>query len=512
MATELITLNYPTLLLLLSPLILLFLIINQRRRCRRNPQNLPPGPPKLPVIGHLHHLLGGLPHQVFAGLSRKYGRVLLLQLGQIPAVVISSPAAAKQVLKDQDPACADRPKTIGFEIMWYNYSDLAFSPYNNHWRQMRKICVLELLSSKNVKSFGYIREDEVSRLISTVQSFALSQEAINLTKNLLRFTSSVICRAALGKYQAADRDALIEMMKKGLSMATGFELADLFPSSKLLNLLCLNKYRLMWMRRKVDPILDDIVEEHKLRRGGEYGGEDIVDAMLRINRSDDGRDSISKDTIKAIIFDMFTAGTETTSTTIEWAMAELMRNPRVMTKAQAELREGLKGKKTINSGDIEGMKYLKLLIKETLRLHPPGTLLPRACRDECTVDGYSIPLKSKVLVNVWAIGRDPEYWDEAEMFKPERFEDGSERFEDGSIDFFGQNFEYLPFGTGKRMCPGMNFGLANVELPLARLLYHFDWRMPDGMEANEIDMAERLGISVSRKNDLFLVPLLCNVP
>ncbi|XP_051152769.1 cytochrome P450 71D95-like isoform X2 [Andrographis paniculata] len=505
MATEPITLNYPT-LLILSPLIIFFLIriFNPWRR-RRNPQNLPPSPPKLPVIGHLHHLLGGLPHQVLARLSRKYGRVLLLHLGEISTVVISSPAAAKQVLKDQDPACADRPKTIGLEIMWYNYSDLAFCPYNDQWRQLRKICVLELLSSKNVKSFGYIREDEASHLISTVQSFAASREAINLTETILRFSSSVICRAALGKDQTANGDALIEMMKKALSMAGGFELADLFPSSKLLNLLCLNKYRLMWMHRKLDSILDDIVDEHKLRKGGEYGGEDIVDAMLRINRSEDGQDSISKDNIKAIIFDMFSGGTETTSTTIDWAMAELMKNPRVMAKAQAELREILKEKKTINSGDIEEMKYLKLVIKETLRLHPPMPLLPRACRDKCMVNGYSIPLKSKILVNVWAIGRDHEYWDEAEMFKPERFEDSSR-------DFFGNNFDYLPFGTGKRICPGINFGLANVELPLARLLYHFDWRMPDGMEENEIDMTEGSGITVSRKNDLFLVPLLANAP
>ncbi|KAK4490953.1 hypothetical protein RD792_001674 [Penstemon davidsonii] len=200
---------------------------------------------------------------------------------------------------------------------------------------------------------------------------------------------------------------------------------------------------------------------------------------------------------------MFSAGSETSSTTLDWAMVELIRNPHVMEKAQEEVRQALKEKKIVEESDVQTLKYLKLVIKETLRMHPPVPLMPRACRQECQVDGYTIPLKATVVVNVWAIGRDPEYWVDPESFQPERFENNS-------IDFLGNKFEYIPFGAGRRICPGMNFGLANVELPLAQLLYHFEWKMPKGMSSKNIDMTEANGMAVSRKDDHFIVPTVCN--
>ncbi|KAK4388936.1 cytochrome [Sesamum angolense] len=407
--------------------------------------------------------------------SPKVRSVLYLKLGEVSAVVISSREATKEVVKVQDPACADRPESIGSKIMWYDYTDIAFSAYNEYWRQMRKICILELLSAKNVKSFGSIRQDEVSRLIKSLQSS--SGEAINLTEKVFAFTSSITCRAAFGKVMR-DRDMLIAMLKKAVTMAGGFELADLFPSSKLLHVLSWNKYKLLRMRRKLDMILDVILEEHKLKQSGEFGGEDIVDVLLRMQKNGELQFPITNDNIKAVIFDMFSAGTETSSTTIDWAMAELMRNPRVMAKVQAEVREAFKGKRTVEESDVQALKYLKLVIKETFRLHPPIPLLPRACRDECKVNGYTIPLKSKVMINIWAMGRDPEYWHQPETFQPERFDNSS-------IDFLGNNFEYIPFGREE--------GFA---------------RMPKGMSPDDIDMTEAEGIAVSRRNGLFLVPTI----
>ncbi|XP_011081935.1 cytochrome P450 71D95-like [Sesamum indicum] len=485
-----------TTLLLFSSFIFLLIRAWEKLNSPKKYEKLPPSPPKLPVIGHLHHLVGGLPHHALRRVAQKYGPVLYLKLGEVSAVVISSREATKEVVKLQDPACADRPESIGSKIMWYDYTDIAFSAYNEYWRQMRKICILELLSAKNVKSFGSIRQDEVSRLMKSLQSS--SGQAINLTEKVFAFTSSITCRAAFGKVMR-DRDVLIAMLKKAVTMAGGFELADLFPSSKLLHVLSWNKYKLLRMRRKLDTILDAILEEHKLKQSGEFGGEDIVDVLLRMQKTGELQFPITNDNIKAVIFDMFSAGTETSSTTIDWAMAELMRNPRVMAKVQAEQKEAFKGKTTVEESDVQALKYLKLVIKETFRLHPPIPLLPRACRDECKVNGYTIPLKSKVMINIWGMGRDPEYWHQPETFQPERFDNNS-------IDFLGNNFEYIPFGAGRRICPGMNFGLANVELPLAKLLYHFDWKMPKGMTPDDIDMTEAEGIAVSRRNGLVLVP------
>nr|QBS13819.1 cytochrome P450 monooxygenase [Marrubium vulgare] len=381
--------------------------------------------------------------------------------------------------------------------MWYDHADIAFSPYNEYWKQMRKICILELLSAKNVKSFGDIRQDEVCGLVESLR--LCSGEAVDLRKKVFGVTSSITCRSAFGKV-VKQSDALVEMLSTAVTMAGGFELADLFPSSKLLNLLTWNKYKLLRMRRKLDVIIDEIVEEHRLKQSGEFDGEDIVDVLLRMQRNRELQFPITNHNVKAVVFDMFSAGTETTSSTIDWAMAELMRNPEVLAKAQREIRDGLKGKRRVEESDLQGLKYLKLVIKETLRLHPPIPLLPRACRDECIVDGYTIPLKSKVMINIWSMGRDPQYWNQPQAFRPERFEETS-------VDFTGNNFEYIPFGAGRRICPGINFGLANIGYQLGQLLYHFDWEIPRGMSRDDIDMTEAEGVAVSRKSPLFLVPI-----
>ncbi|GFQ00797.1 cytochrome p450 71d15 [Phtheirospermum japonicum] len=286
--------------LLLSSLLFLLIKLWKKTKSPAKYQNLPPSPPRLPVIGHLHHLFGGLPHHVLRGLTQKFGPVLHLQLGEVSAVVISSRQAAKEVLKNQDPACADRPESIGLKIMWYDYTDIAFSPYNEYWRQMRKICILELLSAKNVKSFGSIRQDEVSGLVKSLQSLP-SGEAVNLTEKIFAFTSAITCRAAFGKV-LRDRETLIALMKKASTMAGGFELADLFPSSKLLHLLSWNKYKLLSMRRKLDEILDVFLEEHRLKQSGEFGGEDIIDVLLRMQKNKELEFPITNDNIKAVIF------------------------------------------------------------------------------------------------------------------------------------------------------------------------------------------------------------------
>lgn len=200
--------------------------------------------------------------------------------------------------------------------------------------------------------------------------------------------------------------------------------------------------------------------------------------------------------------DVFTGGSDTAATTINWGMAEMMRNPRVLKKAQAEVREVLDRRGRADDNCIDEMKYLKAVIKETLRLHPPAPLLlPRECGQACDINGYHIPVKSKIIINAWAIARDPNYWTEPDRFYPERFIDSS-------VDFKGNSFEFIPFGAGRRICPGMHYGVANVELVLALLLYHFDWRLPNGMKSEDLDMTELFGASVIKKDDLFLIPMV----
>ncbi|CDP20312.1 unnamed protein product [Coffea canephora] len=427
-------------------------------------QKLPPSPLKLPVIGNMHHLVGSPPHHALRKLARQHGALMHLQLGEISSIVVSSPHLAKEIMKTHDLAFANRAEFLTSKILMYNSSDIACCPYGDYWRQMRKICTLELLSAKNVRSFGSIRQDEASHLVASVQALATAGELINISEKLYSYTSSMILHPLLSA-----------------------------------------KSQLVKIHLKMDKLLGNIIDQHidNLARTnmatGESGNEDLIDVLLRVKESGDLQFPITNNNIKAIVIDVFSAGTETSSTTVEWAMSEMVRNPNVMAKAQSEIRTAFKGKKKIEETDIQELKYLRLVIKETLRLHPPGPLLvPRECREECEIEGYTIPVKTRVLINAWAIGRDPDYWNDPESFKPERFKSNP-------VDFTGTHFEYLPFGAGRRMCPGISFGLANVHLPLALLLYHFDWKLPDGLDPCDLDMSETVGITASRKDSLRLL-------
>ncbi|KAK1325242.1 Cytochrome P450 71A1 [Acorus calamus] len=196
---------------------------------------------------------------------------------------------------------------------------------------------------------------------------------------------------------------------------------------------------------------------------------------------------------------MFSAGTDTSFALLDWTMAELMRNQKAMKKVQDEIRCIMKDKTKIEESDIAKMAYLYAVIKETLRLHPPATmLLPRESMKEAIIRGYRVPAKTTVMVNAWAIGRDPKLWEDPEEFRPERFLNSS-------IDFKGNDFQLIPFGSGRRICPGMQFAMAEVELALASLLYRFDWRLPEKMKAEELDMREAPGLTVRRMPNLLVI-------
>ncbi|KAL3323728.1 hypothetical protein AABB24_038070 [Solanum stoloniferum] len=494
---------------LVSILLFLSFLILLRKWKNSNCQTtkkLPPGPWKLPFIGSMHHIVGGYPHHVLRDLAKKYGPLMHLQLGEVCVVVVSSSEMAKQVLKTHDLAFASRPKLLVTDIITYDSRDIVFSPYGDYWRQMRKICVMELLNAKNVRSFRSIRHDEVVHLIDSIRSSSSSGEPVNFTEMMIWFASSMICRSAFGQL-LKEQDIFIKLMREVLRLADqGFDMADIFPSYKFLHGLGGVKRKILDLHYKVDSIVEDVINEHKKNFANHKtsddalgGGEDLIDVLLRLMKDKSLKFPINNHNIKAIIIDMFTGGTETTSTTTTWAMAEMMKNPSIFAKAQEEVREAFRDKVKFDKCDVEELKYLKLVVKETLRLHPPIPLsVPRECREETDINGYTIPVKTKVLINVWALGRDPKYWDDPQSFKPERFEQCS-------VDFNGNNFEFLPFGSGRRICPGISFGLANIYLPLAQLLYHFDWKLPIGMEPRDLDLTESDGITASRKNDLYLI-------
>lgn len=492
----------------LFPLIFTFFVFifmllkkkGKRPQTQNSVPKLPPGPRTLPVLGNLHQLFGSLPHRSLRDLANEHGALMHLRLGQLSTIVVSSAGFAKEFMKTQDLNFVDRPQILAARIVGYG-STVSFSSYGDYWRQLRKIYMLELLSAKRVESFKRIREEEVFNLVKSVSAAAGSP--INLSEKFLSLTNKVVTRACFGK-ECKDQEVFIEALKELVTLASGFDVGDVFPSLEFVQVISGLKFRLGRVHRKMDRVLDDILQEREKSMTKESSEgrleEDLVDVLLRLQHDGDLEIPITKRSIKAVLAEMFAAGTESSSTVMEWAMSELMRNPNVMEKAQAEVREVLRGKAPIEEKDIHELNYLKLVIKETLRLHTPAPLLvPRECRERCEIDGYEIPAKARVIINAWAIGRDPRQWDDAESFRPERFT-GS------SIDFKGTNFELIPFGAGRRMCPGMLFGLASVELALAQLLYYFEWKLPNAIEPEDLDMTEAFGIAVGRKSNLYLIP------
>ncbi|CAN6282321.1 unnamed protein product [Urochloa humidicola] len=357
--------------------------------------------------------------------------------------------------------------------------------------------MLELFNQRRVLSFRPVREEEVAGLIRSISSESGGgRRPVNLGEAICHAINDIAVRTAIGgrcKYQ----DEYLRELDEAVRLTGGFNLADLYPSSPLVRRLSAAARDMERCQKNMYRIIESIIQERAAAPTPEQD-EDLLGVLLRLQREGGLQFDLTNEIVSTVIFDIFSAGSETSSTVLVWAMAELIKNPHVMRKAQAEVRETFKGQDKLTEADMVKLRYLHLVIKETLRLHAPvPLLLPRECRETCRVMGYDVPKGTKVFVNVWAISRDNKFWDDGHEFRPERF-DGSK------IDFKGTDFEYTPFGAGRRICPGIMLGLANAELLLASLLYHFDWELPDGANSEKLDMAEVFGITLRKKSRLWL--------
>ncbi|CAO2205067.1 unnamed protein product [Urochloa humidicola] len=500
----------PLLIGLLVPLVL-FLSLSTGGRKTDGRRNLPPSPPGFPVLGHLP-LLGSVLHRKLHAMAAKHGPVMLLRLGRVPAVVVSSAAGAKEALKTNDLAVSSRPGGPMTERLMYGRYDMAFAPYGEHWRQARRFCVLHLLSARRVLSFRSVREQEAAALVARVRG---GGGAVNLSDALISYSNSVVLRAAFGDdnkgYGLDGGRKLRDVFADFQGLMGGGTLGELVPWLAWVDTLMGLHAKATRTFETLDRLLERVVEDHRRRRSGgrrltdDGSPRDFVDLLLDVNEAEEEAGGFRFDTvaIKGIILDMFVAGTDTTYTTLESAMAELINNPDKMRSLQEEIRAAVgDDADRVTEDHLHKLRYLKLVIKETLRLHPPAALVARETIQDIELLGYHVPVGTRVLVNAWAIGRDPATWDRAEEFLPERF--AAE--DDATMDQYmvAQGFTSLPFGYGRRGCPGVGFSMPNVELVLATLLYHFDWGLPAGEPAT-VDMEERDGLAIRLNKALHVV-------
>uniref|UniRef100_A0A1J3JRJ5 Cytochrome P450 71B19 n=1 Tax=Noccaea caerulescens TaxID=107243 RepID=A0A1J3JRJ5_NOCCA len=479
------------------------------KKIKRSKWNLPPSPPQFPIIGNLHQV-GELPHKSLQRLAERTGHVMLVRLGFVPVTVISSKEAAEEVLRTHDLDCCSRPNLVGTRLLSRGFKDIGFTPYGEEWKERRKFAVRELFCLKKVMSFRHIREEECDFLVKELSKSAVDQSPVDLSKTLFWLTASILFRVALGQNfhenTFIDKDEIEELVFEAETALASFTCSDFFPVAGLgwlVDWLSGQHKRLNDVFLKLDALFQHVIDDHlSPRRSKDH--EDIIDSMLNVIHKQGENDSLklTVDHIKGFLANIFLAGIDTGAITMIWAMTELARNPKLMKKVQGEIRDCLgSNKERITEEDVEKVPYLKMVIKETFRLHPAAPLiLPRETMAHIKVQGYDIPPKRRILVNVSAIGRDPKLWNNPEEFNPERFIDSP-------VDYRGQHYELLPFGAGRRICPGMAMGIATVELGLLNLLYFFDWRVLDGMTHEDIDTEEAGTLTIVKKEPLKLVPV-----
>ncbi|WOH05475.1 hypothetical protein DCAR_0624892 [Daucus carota subsp. sativus] len=489
--------------ILLSFLLPLWIMLMKKRDEHKS---LPPGPKKLPIIGNLHQLSQPI-HQSFQRLSDKHGSLMHLQLGSVPTLVVSSAAMAQEVLKTHDLTFASRPTMYATKKLSYNGTNISLAPYGKYWREVRKIALVELLSAKRVESFEAIRKEEVAYILKIVQDSTAKSTPVNLSELMFVVVNNIILRSIFSKKgnQSEEKGKssvgeFSEILNEMEELASVGNIADSFPWMGWYNKFNGFDGRLEKNFRALDGFYDMVIQEHRQQSGGSQH-EDLVDVLLRIQNDPSQEIRLTDENIKGIITDMFVAGSHSSSSTLVWMMAELMKNPSAMRKAQEEVRGVVNksGSLQVKERHLPELVYLKMIVKEVLRLHPPIPLLvPHESTERCSIAGYDIPAMTRMLINCASTAKDSEYWEDPEEFKPERFLNSD-------IDFRGRHFEFLPFGAGRRGCPGINFAAVILEFALANLLHDFEWNVPDGARAEDIDMEESFGIAVHKKTPLCLV-------
>lgn len=490
---------------------------------------LPPGPKPWPLLDNIPHLgLATKPHISITQFSKHYGPLISLKLGSKLLVIDSSPLAATQILKTQDRLLSARlvRKASPFEVYELNQTSIAWASCSDNWKALRTLCRTELFSAKAIEFQASLREKKVSEMVQFLA--ARENKVVDLGEvafaTIFNTLSNVFfSKDVIGLEDEKTAGGLKALMWRVMELGTTPNISDFYPRIAWLDLQCL--------RKKAKKIFVKIFQawEHIIKERRESGcnnlseSQDFLDVFLANKFSDYKINillAVCKQTcfafkiqllfchifIKVVLIlvmlqELFSAGTDTTATTAEWAMAELIKNREVLKKVSEEIRREINGE-PIKESRISQLPYLNACVKETLRLHPPVPfLLPHRALETCEVMDYTILKDSEVFVNVWAIGRDPNFWDDPLAFKPERFI-GS------SVDFRGHDYEFLPFGAGRRSCLGLPMASRQVPLILASLIHNFDWFLPNYEDPSNLDMNEKFGLTLQKERSLLVVPKL----
>ncbi|EFH39348.1 CYP82G1 [Arabidopsis lyrata subsp. lyrata] len=405
----------------------------------------------LPLFGHLHLLRGKeLICKKLAAMSEKHGPIFSLKLGFYRLVVASDPKTVKDCFTTNDLALATRPNIAFGRYVGYNNAILALAPYGDYWRELRKIVTVHLFSNQSIEMLGHIRSSEVNALIKHLYKGGGGTSMVKIDMLFEFLTFNIILRKMVGKRIGfgevkSEEWRYKEALKHSVYLAAVPMIGDVLPWLGWLDFAKISQMKRLFKE------LDSIV--------------------------------------KATILVLTLTGSDSTSITLTWAVSLLLNNPAALKAAQEEIDNCVGKGRWVEESDIQNLKYLQAIVKETHRLYPPAPLTGiREAREDCFVGGYRVEKGTRLLVNIWKLHRDPKIWPDPKAFKPERFMEEKSQCEKS-------DFEYIPFSSGRRSCPGINLGLRVVHFVLARLLQGFELRKVSG---EPLDMAEGPGLDLPK--------------
>ncbi|KAG5606469.1 hypothetical protein H5410_027961 [Solanum commersonii] len=465
-----------------------------------------------PIIGHLHLLNGSqMPHKIFGQMAEKYGHIFQLKLGVNQVVIVSDHKIAKECFTTNDRAFANRPKSIASEILGYNYAMFGLGPYGPYWREIRKIVTIEFLSARRIKMLKHVREFEVKLAVRETYEYwlknnsssnlngAVKMEMKEWFGNLIMNTMvKMLFGVQYTDKEDEERSKAQKAIRRFLELFGVFVVADFLPYLRWLDIGGHEK-AMKETAKEMDFIIEDWLAEHKRKRklrGNKCGDEDdFMDVMLSICEDKDLHGFDADTIIKATCVVMLLAGVDTTVVTLTWTLSLLLNNYQSLKKAKDELDTHIGKNRCVQESDIKNLIYLQAIVKESFRLYPATPLsLPHESIEDCVVSGYNILKGTRLVLNISKLHYDPEIWPNPHEFKPESFLTTHK-----DVDVRGNHFELIPFGSGRRMCPGVSLALQVVQYVLAVLLQGFEIKRPSD---EAIDMSESFGLTILKASPL----------
>ncbi|KAL3536917.1 hypothetical protein ACH5RR_000283 [Cinchona calisaya] len=483
---------------------IIYVLITSNFRFRKSAR-LPPGPYPFPIIGNILQL-GLNPHQSLAKLSKAYGPLMSLKLGSRTAIVVSSPALAKEVLQKHDQILSSRTVPNAVHIFDHPKMSIVWLPPSTQWRNLRKICKEQMFALQKLNASQGLRREKLQQLYDYFYKCSVARKSLNIGEvaftTTLNLISSTFFSVDFANYDDFNCSQVFKEIVHGVLKNVGTpNPADYFPYLKVLDPKGIRRSTKHCFL-KLYGIFDDIIDERLLvRDSSESRKDDLLEALLDYTMKN--KSEFSRNDLKGLLLDLFLAGTDTSASTVEWTIAELIRNPRKLEKARAELTSVIgKKQKIFQESDISRLPYLQAVIKESFRLHPPAPfLVPHKAQADVEINGYTVPKNAQLLVNIWATGRDSNVWSDPEMFVPERFLQSE-------MDVRGQHFELIPFGSGRRICPGLPLAYLMVHLMVAILIHNFELKLEDGMiRVEDMDMDEVFGLTIQKAVPLKVIPV-----